>query len=139
MSAGKRFDEIQVGDSASFSKTISESDVYTYAGVVGDFNPVHINAEAAKGGIFKARVAHGMISAGLISTVLGTELPGPGTIFLGLELKFLAPVYFNDTLTARCTVTEKREGKAIIKLGATVTNQEGKEILSGLATVMKKD
>jgi 3-hydroxybutyryl-CoA dehydratase len=139
MSKGKRFEEIKVGDSALFSKTISESDVYTYAGVVGDFNPVHVNAEAAKSGIFKARVAHGMISAGLISTVLGTELPGPGTIFLGLELKFLAPVYFNDTLTAECKVVEKREGKGILVLDATVRNQDGKDVLAGKATVMKKD
>jgi 3-hydroxybutyryl-CoA dehydratase len=139
MSAGKRFDEIQVGERASFSKTITESDVYTYAGVVGDFNPMHVNKEAAKNSIFKARVAHGMISAGLISTVLGSELPGPGTIFLGLEMKFLAPVYFNDTLTAECKVVEKKEGKGIVVLDALVSNQDGKEILSGKATVMKKD
>ena len=94
MTAGRKFSDIKIGDVAEFSKTITESDVYTYAGVVGDFNPMHINEEAAKKGPFEKRVAHGMISAGLISTILGTDLPGPGTIYLGQELSFRAPVFF---------------------------------------------
>jgi len=139
MSTGKRFSEIEVGDVARFSKTITESDVYTYAGVVGDFNPMHVNAEVARKGPFEQRVAHGMISAGLISTVLGTELPGPGTIYLGQELSFRAPVFFGDTITATCKVTEKREGKNIVRLETTVTKQDGTEVTTGVATVLKKD
>ncbi len=139
MSCSKSFDEIQIGDRAEFSKTIAECDVYNYAGIVGDFNPMHVNAEEAKKSIFEARVAHGMLSAGLISTILGTQLPGPGTIFLGLELRFHAPVYFGDTLTAECEVTKKKDEKNILSLKAVVRNQNGKDVTSGTATVMKKD
>jgi len=139
MSQGKSFDEIQVGDKACFSKTITSYDVYGYAGITGDFNPVHVNEEAAKNSMFKERIAHGMLSAGLVSTVLGTQLPGPGTIYLGQELSFKAPVKFNDTLTAECEVVEKKEGKYILRLSTTVKNQDGKEVLTGMATVMKKD
>ncbi|MCP4600991.1 MAG: MaoC family dehydratase [Proteobacteria bacterium] len=139
MSCKKSYSEIQIGDCAEFSKTITESDVYSYAGIVGDFNPMHIDAEAAKKGIFEARVAHGMLSAGLISTILGTKLPGPGTIFLGLELKFHAPVYFGDTLTAECEVTEKKDKNNILRLNAKVCNQDGKEVTTGIVTAMKKD
>jgi 3-hydroxybutyryl-CoA dehydratase len=137
--SGKRFDEMQIGDSATFSKTISEADVYAFAGVTGDFNPVHINAEAAKESMFKQRIAHGMLGAGLISTILGTQLPGPGTVYLGQELAFKAPVFFGDTLTAECTVTEKKEGKFILRLNSVVRNQKGDEVITGTATVMKKD
>ena len=94
------YKDIKIGDKASVSKTVSEHDVYAYAGVTGDFNPVHVNAEFAKTSMFKQRIAHGMISAGLISAVLGTELPGINTIYMGQDLKFLAPVFYNDTLTA---------------------------------------
>jgi 3-hydroxybutyryl-CoA dehydratase len=131
--------DIKVGDRADFSKTITESDVYTYAGIVGDFNPMHVNKVAAANGMFEKRVAHGMLSAGLVSTVLGTKLPGPGTVFLGLELSFEAPVFFGDTLTAECVVTDKREDKPILKLSCTVQNQDGKQVLSGKAVVMKKE
>ena len=139
MSLGRKFSDIQIGDIAEFSKTITESDVYTYAGVVGDFNPMHINEEVAKKGPFEKRVAHGMISAGLISTILGTDLPGPGTIYLGQELSFKAPVFFGDTLTAVCEVIEKRDSKNIVRLSTTVTKQDGSKVTTGVATVMKKD
>jgi 3-hydroxybutyryl-CoA dehydratase len=139
MSPSRKFSEIKVGDTAQFSKTITETDVYNYAGVVGEFNPMHINAEVAKKGPFEQRVAHGMISAGLISTVLGTDLPGPGTIYLGQELSFRAPVFFGDTLTATLEVTEKREEKNIVRLSTIVTKQDGTEVTTGVATVLKKD
>lgn len=139
MSLGRKFSDIQIGDIAEFSKTITESDVYTYAGVVGDFNPMHINEEVAKNGPFEKRVAHGMLSAGLISTILGTDLPGPGTIYLGQELAFKAPVFFGDTLKAACEVIEKREDKNIVRLSTTVTKQDGSTVTTGVATVMKKD
>jgi len=136
---GRSFESIKVGDSATFSKTITEADVCAFAGITGDFNPVHIDAEAAKKSMFKQRIAHGMLGAGLISTVLGTKLPGPGTIYLGQEVTFKAPVFFGDTLTVECTVTEKKEGKNILRLSAVIKNQEGKEVITGVSTVMKKD
>jgi len=136
---GTKFEEIRIGDKASFSKTITEHDVYTYAGITGDFNPVHIDAEAAKKSMFGTRVAHGMLSVGLISAVLGTKLPGPGTIYLGQEIAFKAPVRFGDTLTAECEVIEKVEDKKIVRLSTVIRNQDGKEVLTGKATVMKKD
>ena len=132
-----RYDEIQVGDTASFSKTISEADIYAFAGITGDFNPVHVNEEFAKKGRFKKRIAHGMLSASLISTVIGTDLPGANTIYLSQEVKFTAPVYIGDTLTAEAEVVEKREDKRILTLKTTVVNQEGKLVVDGQAKAMK--
>ena len=93
--------DIAVGQSASFSKTITEWDVYTFAGLSGDLNPAHINEEYAKTTRFGGRIAHGMLSAGLISAVIGMQLPGPGTIYMGQTLKFLSPVRIGDTVTIR--------------------------------------
>ncbi len=132
---GKTMDQIKIGDSASFTKTITESDVYTYAGITGDLNPAHINEVEAEKGIFKTRVAHGMLTAGLVSAVLGMQLPGPGTIYLGQELKFTKPVYFGDTITAKVEVTEIIKEK-ILKLKTTCTNQKGEVVLEGVASVM---
>lgn len=132
---GKTMDQIKIGDSASFTKTITESDVYTYAGITGDLNPAHINEVEAEKGIFKTRVAHGMLTAGLVSAVLGMQLPGPGTIYLGQELKFTKPVYFGDTITAKVEVTEIVKEK-ILKLKTTCTNQKGEVVLEGVASVM---
>lgn len=128
-------DQIKIGDSASFTKTITESDVYTYAGITGDLNPAHINEVEAGKGIFKTRVAHGMLTAGLISAVLGMQLPGPGTIYLGQELKFTKPVYFGDTITAKVEVAEIVKEK-ILKMKTICTNQKGEIVLEGMATVM---
>ncbi len=131
------FEQIQVGDKASFTKTISEADIYGFAGITGDFNPVHVNEEFAKKGRFKKRIAHGMLSASLISTVIGTDLPGANTIYLSQEVKFTAPVYIGDTLTAEAEVVEKREDKRILTLKTTVVNQEGKLVVDGQAKAMK--
>ena len=98
---GKAISELKVGDAAEFSKTISEADVYLYAGVSGDLNPAHINEAYAQNTFFKTRIAHGMLSAGFISAVLGMQLPGPGTIYMRQELSFRAPVRIGDTVTAR--------------------------------------
>ncbi len=133
----RSFEEIRVGDRASFSKTLGEADVYAFAGITGDFNPVHVNKEYAGGSRFKERIAHGMLSASLISTVIGTGLPGANTIYLSQEVKFTAPVYFGDTLTAEVEVVEKREEKRILNLKTTVVNQEGKMVVDGQARVMK--
>ncbi|WP_071025451.1 MaoC family dehydratase [Peptoniphilus raoultii] len=132
---GKTIDQIKIGDSASFTKTITESDVYTYAGITGDLNPAHINEVEAGKGIFKTRVCHGMLTAGLVSAVLGMQLPGPGTIYLGQELSFTKPVYFGDTIEAKVEASEVINGK-ILKLKTTCKNQKGEVVLEGVATVM---
>ena len=105
------FAEIKVGDKASMSKTVTEFDVYSFAGVTGDFNPVHIDAEFAKTTMFKERIAHGMLSAGFISAVLGTALPGKNTIYMGQELQFKAPVKIGDTVTATVEVLRKSKAR----------------------------
>ncbi|WP_029912073.1 MaoC family dehydratase [Pelobacter seleniigenes] len=128
--------EISLGDQASFQKTITETDVYLYAGITGDNNPAHINEVVAAESRFKGRIAHGMLVSGLISAVLGVQLPGPGTIYLGQELKFTAPVKFGDTIKAEVEVVEKRDEKNILKLKTTCTNQDGTVVIEGMATVM---
>ena len=133
---GKTINELQVGDFAWVEKTISESDVYLYAGITGDNNPAHVNELEAEKGIFKKRVAHGMLTAGLISAVLGTQLPGPGCIYLGQELKFTKPVFFGDTIRAEAAVTEIRAEKNICRLSTVCTNQRGETVIEGTATVM---
>ena len=133
---GLTMQEIHLGDSASFTKTVTESDVILFAGISGDFNPAHMDAEAAKGGMFGQRIAHGMLSAGFISNVLGNYLPGPGTIYLGQELKFVKPVFFGDTVTATVTVIERIEEKNRLKLETVVTNQRGEKVIVGFATTM---
>ena len=97
---GKTFDELNIGDQAHFSKTVTDADIYLFAGVTGDMNPAHINEAYAKETFFKTRIAHGMLSAGFISAVIGMRLPGPGTVYMHQSLDFLAPVYIGDTVTA---------------------------------------
>lgn len=133
---GKTMAEIKDGDFAEFAKTISESDVYLFAGITGDLNPAHLNQQEAEKGIFKTRIAHGMLSAGLVSAVLGMHLPGPGTIYMSQTLKFTAPVKFGDTITARAEVKERNVEKNRLILHTTCTNQDGKLVLDGEATVM---
>lgn len=133
---GKSIDELNVGDFEIFQKTISESDVYLYAGITGDFNPAHLNDQAAKETIFKGRIAHGLLTAGLISAVLGTKSPGPGTIYLDQSLSFKKPVYFGDTITAKVTITEKINDKNIIFCETICLNQKDQVVLTGVAKVM---
>jgi 3-hydroxybutyryl-CoA dehydratase len=128
------YDEMQIGQTASVTKTISEYDVYTYAGVTGDFNPAHINAPYAEGTFFKGRIAHGMLTASFVSTVLGMYLPGPGAIFISNTANFLAAVRIGDTITATCEVIEKLE-KGKVKLKSTVTNQDGDVVMTGESLV----
>lgn len=129
--------DVQVGQTASFAKTISESDVYGFAGLVGDFNSAHLNQVEAEKGIFGGRVAHGMLVGSLISTVLGMKLPGSGTIYLEQNLKFRRPVYFGDTATATVTVAEViDEAKGIYRMDTDVTNQNGDVVTEGYAVVM---
>lgn len=127
--------DLKIGDSASVSKTLTEYDVYGFAGICGDFNPVHVDAVAASGSRFGRRVCHGMLVASFISAVLGTKLPGPETVYLEQDLKFTAPVYIGDTVTATVTV-KGIEKEKIVTLETIVTNQDGKRVVSGFAKVM---
>ena len=132
---GLKLDQMTIGQSASFSKTITETDVTLFAGISGDLNPVHIDETYAKDSMFKRRIAHGILCAGLISAVLGMHLPGPGSIYLKQELKFKAPVYLGDTIKAICTVKEKIEAKNIVVLDCSVVNQDGVVVIEGEATI----
>ena len=130
------FEQINPGDSASFTKTISESDVYLFAGITGDLNPAHVDAVSAANGMFKQRIAHGMLTGSFISTVLAMQLPGPGTIYVGQNLQFRAPVLIGDTITARVEAIEKLEPRKWVKFRTTITNQDGKLVVDGEATVI---
>ena len=132
---GKTISELNIGLSAQIAKTIGESDVYLYAGITGDFNPAHINQEYARETIFKGRSAHGMLTAGLISALLGTRLPGPGTIYEQQTLKFLAPVAIGDTITATVEVQEILQERKRVRLRTYCTNQHGDIVLDGEALV----
>ena len=133
---GKTTNEIKIGDKSSYSRTVCEADVILFGGVSGDLNPAHFNEEYSKNTMFKGRIAHGMLSAGYISTVLGMQLPGPGTIYLSQELKFTSPVKFGDTITATVEVIEKLEEKNRLILETTCTNQKGDIVVKGKAIVM---
>jgi len=132
---GKTIEELRVGDKAEFTKTISESDVYLYAGVTGDLNPAHVNEEHAKKTVFKTRIAHGMLLGGFISGVLGNKLPGPGTIYIRQEMDFLAPVRFGDTITAAVEIMEIHKEEKRVKVRTICVNQEGAKVLDGQAIV----
>jgi 3-hydroxybutyryl-CoA dehydratase len=132
---GKTIDELRIGDTAEFTKTISESDIYLFAGVTGDLNPAHINESYAQNTFFKTRIAHGMLLAGFISAVIGMKLPGPGAIYVRQELKFLAPARIGDTITARVEVIQMQSEKNRITLRTTCTNQENTLIMDGEAVI----
>lgn len=135
MIAGKSIDKLQVGDAAEFAKTVSETDIYMYAGITGDFNPAHVNENYAKNTFFKTRIAHGMLTAGFISAIIANQLPGPGTIYLKQELSFLAPVYIGDTITARVEILELNTEKNRVRLKTTCSNQDGIMVLEGFGLV----
>ncbi len=132
---GYTIDQLKVGQQASFSKTVAESDVYLFAGISGDFNPAHINQAYAEQTAFKNRIAHGILSASFISTVIGCQLPGPGTIYISQTLNFLAPVHIGDTITATAEVVELNKDKKRARLKTVCTNQDDREILVGEALV----
>jgi len=132
---GKTIEDLKIGDRAEFSKTVSETDIYLYAGITGDFNPAHINEEYAKKTFFKTRIAHGMLCAGFISAVMANKLPGPGCIYLKQELSFLAPVRIGDTITANAEVLELDPGKNRARLRTWCVNQDGVTVLNGEALV----
>lgn len=131
-----RFEDLKPGMKASISKKITVEDVDCFACLSTDYNPLHVNEEAARKSIFKHRVAHGMLVASLFSAVLGTQLPGEGSIYLGQDLRFVAPVYLDDTITAEVEVVELRNEKHIVRLSTTATNQNGIAVITGVATIL---
>ena len=128
----------KVGDSAEIIKTIEQSDIDAFANVTGDRNPVHVDEEFAKTTRFGKRIAHGMLTASLISAVLANKLPGAGSVYLGQTLQFVAPVFPGDEITARVTVKAIREDKPIMKLETICLNQRGEVVIRGEATVLNR-
>lgn len=130
------FDEIAIGDSAQIERTLSAADIQLFAILSGDINPQHLDPDYANATRFHGVIAHGMLGGALISAVLGTRLPGPGTIYLGQSLKFLAPVHIGDTLRTSVVVSARDESKKRLKLSCTCTNQDGVVVISGEADVI---
>jgi 3-hydroxybutyryl-CoA dehydratase len=130
------YDEIEIGQQASYSKTIGEQDIQMFAAVSGDVNPVHLDAEFAATTQFKQPIAHGMLTGALVSAALALELPGPGTIYLGQSLRFRLPVLIGDHITIELEVTEKRDDRKFVTLDCKALNQNGKVVASGIAEVM---
>ena len=133
---GKTIHGLSPGDSAHFSKKITEKDLQHFAKATGDFNPIHFDQAYAEKTTFKGRIAHGILSVGFISAVFGNIFPGPGTIYLSQEVRFLAPVRIGDTITATVEVMEINLEKNRAKFKTVCTNQNGKEVVSGTAWVM---
>lgn len=132
----KGFSEFEIGDAAWARRTITEADLVNFAGISGDFNPIHTDEEFAKETIFKGRIAHGSFTASFISNVLGNQLPGPGGIYVRQDLKFLAPVRVGDTISTLVEIIEKVEEKKRLILKTVCTNQDGKDVLAGEAELM---
>lgn len=136
MQEGFSIEQMEVGQSAFMSKTVTEADIVMFAGVTGDFNPAHIDAEYAAASMFKERIAHGMLSAGFISATIAMKLPGPGSIYLSQNLKFKAPVFIGNTVKTTVTITAINEKRKIVEL-ETVCTVAGKPVVLGKATLMK--
>ena len=130
------YNEIEVGDQGEYSKTVTERDIALFGETSGDVNPVHFDEAYAKKTIFKGRIAHGLWSAGLISTCIGTIMPGPGSIYLGQTLDFKLPARFGDVLTAVVTISEKIDAKKLLIIDCVVSNQNGEVVVSGEARVI---
>ncbi|WP_312486313.1 MaoC family dehydratase [Stutzerimonas nitrititolerans] len=129
------YSALEVGQKASFEKTIGERDIQLFAAMSGDRNPVHLDAEFARGTLFKERIAHGMLSGALISAAVACTLPGPGTIYLGQTMRFARPVRIGDTVTVHVEILEKLP-KNRVRVGTNVTNQNGELVVEGEAEVL---
>ena len=129
------YDEIELGQSTSYTKTLTEQDIQLFAAASGDINPVHLDDEFAKNTPFKARIAHGMLTGSLFSAALALKLPGPGTIYRGQTLKFTRPVKLGDTVKVNLKVIDKRDDKKIVTLECSAENQNGKTVAVGTAEV----
>ncbi len=134
-----RFEELRVGQAAQRERLVSEDLVRRYAEVTGDFNPVHLDEAAAAKSPFGTRIAHGMLSAGFISAVLGMDLPGPGAIWLSQSIRFTRPVKLGDTVTARVEITELLPERRRARLATVCRDQHGETVLDGEALVMVPD
>ncbi len=134
--ASTTIDELELGMAAELTRAYDEWDVFTFAAVTGDLNPAHVDQAFAEQSAFKGRIAHGLLTANLISAVIGTRLPGPGSIYLSQSLKFLRPVSVGDTVTARIAVIEIVKDKNRVTLQTTCANQRGERLLEGTAVVM---
>lgn len=127
-------ESIEEGMSASYSQTITDSDIKSYAGISGDHNPVHVNKEYAENSRFKKRIAHGLMSAGFFSAIFGTKFPGPGCVYVSQSLSFLRPVYMDDTVTATVTVSSIDIGRRRVFFDTTCTVR-GKKVITGSAEI----
>jgi len=132
---GLYFEDLEPGMTDVYGKTITDADIVMFAGISGDTNPVHLNREFAGETVFEGRIAHGMLIASFISTVIGTKLPGPGCIYVSQNLRFKAPVKTGDTVLARVTVEKLIAEKKFVEL-STVCTVDGKPVIEGQATVM---
>lgn len=130
------YDEITVGQTATYTREVGEKDIQHFAAASGDVNPVHLDEAFAAGTQFKERIAHGMLTGAFISAALAMELPGPGTIYIGQTLRFRLPVMIGDTVTVTLEVLEKRGKRQLVTLDCKATNQRGKLVASGTAEVM---
>lgn len=136
MSVEKAYDEIKLGDSAAWSRTITEADIQNFAGVSGDFNSIHIDEQYAKTTRFKGRIAHGFLTASFISAIIGNELPGRSGVYLKQDLCFLAPVRIGDTIVCKVKVMEKIDAKKRIRLRTVCSNEKGEDVVDGEALLM---
>jgi 3-hydroxybutyryl-CoA dehydratase len=136
MHAGKTIDQIKIGDSAHISKTVTEEVIHDFAKATGDFNPIHLDQAYAEKTRFKGRIAHGALTVGYISSVLANLLPGPGSIYLSQEIKFLAPVRIGDIVTAKVEIIELIPDKNRAKFRTTCTNQNGEVVADGTAWIV---
>ncbi len=133
---GKTYEQLRVGEKASFSKTISQADISLFAGICGDFNPVHVNQNYAAQTRFKRCIAHGPLTQSLMAPVLGTRLPGLGSIALEFFCRYTAPVYPGDTITATAEVAEKLPPKKRVRMTLTWENQHGERVAEGYCLMM---
>ena len=133
---GKSYEQLELGQKASFSKTISETDIYLFAGISGDFNAAHVNEAYAKTTRFKTRIAHGFIPMSLSAPVIGMQLPGLGTVVVDLYTRFVRPTYIGDTITATAEVVEKSDEKDRVKLNIFWVNQDGDLVCEGWVQVI---
>ena len=132
----RKYEEINLGDRAEYSRTVTQNEVLLFAGLSGDHNPIHLDADYARGTRFGQRIAHGMLSACFISTIFGTILPGKNTVYLSQELKFTKPVFLGDTVTAIARVVGKDDHRRILEMETMVVNQRDEEVIQGKARVM---
>jgi acyl dehydratase len=130
------FDELQIGQTATYTREATDEAIRLFAAVSGDVNPLHLDEAWAAGTRFKGRIAHGMFTGGLISAAIAMVLPGPGVVYVAQDMRFERPVRIGDTITVELTVTEKLPEKQFVKLSSIARNQLGKVVVSGVTTVL---